>query len=76
MQYWVCEHTTLVKPDSMDAIPRLVKWDLQTLQRRMKEKPLSSLTNTEVIFFGCNMSRLIPYSVCYVSLSLKCLINH
>ncbi|GMP84978.1 hypothetical protein CsSME_00038303 [Camellia sinensis var. sinensis] len=48
LMYWLCEHTTVLQPHRPNAFPRSVKWDLTTLQKKMKTTSLADLGFNEV----------------------------
>lgn len=33
--YWICEHSTIVKPETENMFPRFLKWDIGALVSKM-----------------------------------------
>ncbi|KAL7172969.1 hypothetical protein ACSBR2_032438 [Camellia fascicularis] len=48
MLLMLCEHTTILQPHKPNAIPRLIKWDLTALQKKMKSTSLADIGFNEV----------------------------
>ncbi|CAL5361483.1 unnamed protein product [Camellia sinensis] len=40
--YWICEHSTLVKPETESMFPRFMKWDIGALVTRIRGLDLST----------------------------------
>ena len=76
VQYWVCEHTTIVKSDSPNAIPRILKWKLPDLQKAMKQRTLGKLKAKYVSLFKYDKFKLICPSYIIVISFLCCHIIH
>ncbi|GMP22367.1 hypothetical protein CsSME_00000422 [Camellia sinensis var. sinensis] len=55
--YWLCEHTTRIQPQGKNLCPRLLRWDLSTLRKKLMKRSLQTLKLEEV-----NHNELKPIS--------------
>ncbi|XP_028059340.1 SUN domain-containing protein 2-like [Camellia sinensis] len=46
--YWLCEHTLIIHPEVSETCPRVIKWNLIKLHKRMKVISLHQLTRRQV----------------------------
>lgn len=56
LMYWICEHSTVLKPQTDNMFPRFLKWDIGALINKVQGVDLSGIIKFQVI-----VDRLRPF---------------